>query len=690
MLSFCPRPDEYGIDVHQLPKDRYRIIGRIAAGSMAQVYLAEMRTGRGHPPLEVALKRLRPELQNDHHFVQMFFDEARTASVMDHPNIARIVELGELDGSFFMALEMVYGASLRSISRRLRARREVFPLPVLLRIAVSALRGLGFAHQATDPDGRPLRIVHRDVSPQNILVGYDGDVKLIDFGVAKAERNLHKTMPGLIKGTFAYMAPEQIRGEAIDGRADLFAFSETIYEAATLHHPFFDPPESAKLEALFNQEPFDPGRFVRRFPSRVREVLFKAMAKAPRERFANAEEMSAALEDILRDATATQEDVGDLVKVLFPNSLELLRQGREQRDPELLVRALRVDDPSASTEDIEILEPSIEDPAEPQVLLPPFEPRGLLEAPRTQPEETERIKLSPRPEWSIEARVNSPAGIEAFLTTWTGRFGITRHGILKRSTLDAPRAARDAIIHEARVLALLANCGARALYDAGDHDNRPYLVAEHSPGSSLREIFDHCIRTKNEIPTALTCWLIAELASVLVAVDTMQTPGGEPLGLLLDDLTPSSARITMQGAMQLDDLISSRSRLGTGLTDGAATTAYRPAASEFRESPASRTVYALGVILYESVLVAYLGQTSESLEAIVEHTTSNPYGAWRVPIAIAEPVLAVVTRAIAKNPADRHPNVHAVEIDLHRVLLRLGQPITRTFASSWIARLLAT
>jgi serine/threonine protein kinase len=702
MLSFAPRPEAYGIDMDQAAKERYRIVGRIASGSMAQVYLAELRSGRsGSHTREVVLKRLRPELQADRDFVQMFFDEARTASEMDHPNIARTIELGEIDGSFFMAIELVTGVSLKSVIKRLAERRELFPMPMLLRVASSALQALAHAHEVTDRSGRKLRIVHRDVSPANILVGFDGGVKLVDFGLAKAERNLHKTSPGTIKGTFAYMAPEQIRGDSLDGRADLFALAETIYEAATLHHPFFPSGQSAMIDSVLSQGPIDPARFVRAFPPRVRDLLFRALAREPKDRYSHADVMRAAVEAMLRDTPATEDDVAAFISKLFADRYDLVRDARRKRDIEVLLRGLRVEDPIEI--EIDVLEPV----SEPEIRVPP----ALLEPPRIPlrtltPLPTEDVDVHPSTslglrrllvdpgadtippdgaQWFLEDRLPARPDIEAYLANWTGPFGITRLGVLKRPAREAEPTAWSAIIHEGRLLGALAHPGFRALYEAGEKDGRPFIVVERSHGMSLAQILERCRETKTEMPAAIACWIVAELASIMAAAELALSDRG-PVELALGELSPNIVRITVQGAVQIAELSVARSKLGAGFAVEEVSL-YRPE-RDAMENEKSRVVYALGAILFECVLAAHLGEPGvEPLAVLLSRTCADRMAAWRIPVAISDPVLMVCSQAIAARPVERQANAQALELDLARLLLRLGQPVTRSAVAAWIARL---
>jgi serine/threonine protein kinase len=339
---YGPNPAAAGIDTSIPPEDRYDILGRIAAGGMAEIYLSRMSMGGGER--ECVLKRLMPELQNDHEFVQMFYDEANIASQLVHPNIVQIFELGELDGSLFIAMELLRGVNLRDLLARLHARGEVLPIPLAIRICCNALAGLEYAHNFADKHGRRLNVVHRDVSPQNIIVTYDGVAKLVDFGVAKAEGRLHQTRAGLIKGKFAYMSPEQVSGGAVDGRSDMFALAEVFYELLLQRHPFYAQSDMEVLRAILDKDPPHPCSLDGNFPPQLGEIFVKAMKKAPGDRYQSAAAMQDAMEGYLQESRtpASTSMLARFVKELFADRIEAERVARENRDDDALIDALTV------------------------------------------------------------------------------------------------------------------------------------------------------------------------------------------------------------------------------------------------------------------------------------------------------------------------------------------------------------
>ena len=343
MPSYSPRPSVYGVDTSVSPTERYRIVGRIAMGGMAEIYLSRMMSNAG-VEREVVLKRLLPELQADSEFVQMFHDEATIASQLTHPNIVQIYELGEIDGSMFIAMELLRGVNLRDLLARLHADNRKIPIELGTRICCGALEALAYAHSFADRSGRHLNVVHRDVSPQNIIVTYEGTVKLVDFGVAKAEGKLHQTRAGLVKGKFAYMSPEQISGGTIDGRSDLFALAEVFYELILQRHPFFAETDMDVLRAILDAKPPHPAAIDQSFPSGLADILMKSLRKESEGRYPDAAAFQDALEHFLLEngTPATSIKLGRFVRELFDDRMRMEQKARETGDDDLLIEAMTV------------------------------------------------------------------------------------------------------------------------------------------------------------------------------------------------------------------------------------------------------------------------------------------------------------------------------------------------------------
>jgi serine/threonine protein kinase len=277
---------------------KYMLQRRLATGGMAEIWLAEQR-GPGGFAKELVVKRILPHLANDAKFVEMFLDEARVAAQLTHPNIVQIYDLGEVAGSYFIAMEYIRGHDLELIlNASLRAGGPLDPLAAA-RLIADACAGLDFAHNFADSRGRPMHLVHRDVSPQNILVSDQGQVKLVDFGVAKAATSTHKTQTGAVKGKFAYMSPEQISGKPLDGRSDLFAMGIVLFELLTGRRPFGHDSELMAVTAILHHPPPDVRELNPDVPLELRDIVERALEKDPTRRWQTAEEMQAALEGVL-------------------------------------------------------------------------------------------------------------------------------------------------------------------------------------------------------------------------------------------------------------------------------------------------------------------------------------------------------------------------------------------------------
>lgn len=324
-------------------KGRYEVLGRIASGAMGHVHLARHASEHGSPLGEVAIKRIRPELATDDAIVRMFEDEAEISRRLSHPNIVRILEAGRIpDDGPFLAMELVPGVNLQVLVQRLLDRDRVLPVPLVLDVVSQVLDGLEYAHRALDEDGSPLGVVHRDVSPQNIMVSFTGEVKLFDFGVGKARIKAHQTNPGFLKGKLAYMSPEQIRNGPVDARSDIFSVGVMAYEALVLVHPFYGKTDAMLMRAVMEREPPDPASIDPSFPAELSEILLRALSKVPDARFENARTMREALDRFVSTRVFPPgPSLAELMQDLFQARLRMEARARRRADDEMLVRALR-------------------------------------------------------------------------------------------------------------------------------------------------------------------------------------------------------------------------------------------------------------------------------------------------------------------------------------------------------------
>src|SRR5688572_11352990 len=252
--------------------DRYELLCPIASGGMASVWLARLRGKRGFEKL-VAIKTIKTELITDPRYQEMFLDEARIASGIEHPNVAQILDLGEQDDNLYLVMEWVDGESLAKICRLANKRKRPLPLELALRVMADASAGLHAAHELRASDGAALNVVHRDVSPHNILVTGAGAAKVIDFGVAKAtRRGAADTQSGVVKGKIRYMAPEQVNGQTVDRRSDIWALGMCLHELAIGKPPFDDLGDVDVVRRLMTANP-EPEIDAAVTPEPLRKVL---------------------------------------------------------------------------------------------------------------------------------------------------------------------------------------------------------------------------------------------------------------------------------------------------------------------------------------------------------------------------------------------------------------------------------
>jgi serine/threonine protein kinase len=301
---------------------RYSLLTRLASGGMANVWLARV-DGVGGFQKTVVVKTILPHLADDPEFVRMFIDEALLASRIQHPNVVNIFDLGESHGSYFIAMEYIAGRTLRHVQREVKRSHRAPPPWFVLRIVASACDGLHHAHTMVGDDGKPMPIVHRDVSPENIMVSFAGDTKVLDFGIAKASNMASKTRAGVLKGKHAYMAPEQIEG-AIEGRAphpriDVYSAGVVLYELLTGRRPFRGANELALLRQILDTVPEPPHATCPWVPENLSALVMKAMARSPDERFQSALELRDAIETYLQASRSfpTRGHVANYLQGLF-------------------------------------------------------------------------------------------------------------------------------------------------------------------------------------------------------------------------------------------------------------------------------------------------------------------------------------------------------------------------------------
>nr|HEX4317234.1 serine/threonine-protein kinase [Kofleriaceae bacterium] len=292
---------------------KYSLLDRISSGGMAEVFRARTQDGKLY-----AVKRILPSLAEDESFIKMFVQEARISGQLVHPNIARIYELGRVDGTHFMAMEYVWGKDLTQIRNRLHKLGRKMPLGIACAMMCQALDGLDYAHKKRDGFSRALDVVHRDCSPHNMLVAYSGDVKIIDFGIAKAKSSIVKTV-GVLKGKFAYMSPEQTTGKSIDRRSDIFSTGIVLYEILTSQRLFVGDSDFAVLERVRTADIRPITEAMPDLPADVAKVAMTALAADREKRYQWASDMRADLERVV--GVASRGELSAWVCELFADDI---------------------------------------------------------------------------------------------------------------------------------------------------------------------------------------------------------------------------------------------------------------------------------------------------------------------------------------------------------------------------------
>jgi serine/threonine-protein kinase len=306
---------------------KYRLLARLGTGGMAEVLLGRLDGPAGFSK-HFAIKRMRPELTAHREFVELFLEEARTASLLSHPNICQVNELSTAGGDYFMVLEYLEGVPVSSVLVKALAHPRSLPVPFLVGIAQQACEGLHYAHEMADERGQPYHIIHRDISPPNLFVTVDGVVKVLDFGISKSRDSLVKTLTGQIRGKFSYMSPEQLRGEKLDRRSDVFSLGIVLFELLTGRRLFRRKSRLEVFKAVV-KEPIPPASEWRSdLPSGLASVLDSALARDRNRRFDTARAFGEALGGSIRSlgGPMSAQTVGVRIRAEFHGELEARRQ----------------------------------------------------------------------------------------------------------------------------------------------------------------------------------------------------------------------------------------------------------------------------------------------------------------------------------------------------------------------------
>lgn len=310
---------------------KYTLLNRIAVGGMAEVFLARQEGLEGFEKT-ICIKRIRPHLSSQPNFVRMFLNEAKLAAQLNHPNVVQIYDLGRVNDSYFIAMEYISGRDMSRIIPKAEKAGIPFPMIYALRIASNVCEGLYYAHTKGDAYGNPLNVVHRDITPENILVSFNGTVKIVDFGIAKANTQLEQTRAGEIKGKLSYMSPEQCMGHVLDARSDIFSFGSVIYEWITGYKLFTGENEMAILKSIIDGKIYPPSYFKEDVPEAVERILMKALDKDKSKRYQSAWEMQFDIDTYLASSEFTPSNIhlSNFLKQIFGDEIE--------REKELLLK----------------------------------------------------------------------------------------------------------------------------------------------------------------------------------------------------------------------------------------------------------------------------------------------------------------------------------------------------------------
>jgi serine/threonine-protein kinase len=298
---------------------RFELMLEMGSGGMATLYLARIRGPQNFEKL-IAIKKIHDHLSSEQEFVEMFLDEARISAMIHHPNVVQIFDLGSIDGAYFIAMEYVHGQDLAQLLRAvLRTQNKTYSWVHAARMVADAANGLHAAHELENQDGRPMGLVHRDISPQNILVGYDGHVKVVDFGIAFAAEKISQTGVGTLKGKASYMSPEQSRGEKVDRRSDIFALGILLFEGSCMKRLFREETEAGTLLRVGAADVPRPRSVRPDLPAELEKIILRCLARNPDERYDTAADLALALEQLLvsRGEVLGPAQISQLMSELF-------------------------------------------------------------------------------------------------------------------------------------------------------------------------------------------------------------------------------------------------------------------------------------------------------------------------------------------------------------------------------------
>jgi serine/threonine-protein kinase len=352
---------------------KYQIIAQLSVGGMAELFLG-FTSGRGGFRKYVAIKRILPHVRSHEAFVRMFLDEARITAALSHPNIAQVYELGEEPDGLFLAMEFIAGRNLDQLAGAYERRQQPIPLGLSVAVMRDVCLALHSAHTFTDPSGQPSPIVHRDVAQKNVMVTYDGVVKLLDFGIAKARDSLERTRAGMVKGTAGYMSPEQVRGDPLDGRSDLFSVGVVLWELVTGQRLFDAKTPREEMTSILDRPVPPPRHPSEPMPEELSAVILKTLERDSKKRFQTGKELARALElaagRILFDADQRSAVMRELFADKMEITRELLESAKSVAESGPMVALLQKAEPVKKVEQAKKAEPAKKKEAPPKTEAP--------------------------------------------------------------------------------------------------------------------------------------------------------------------------------------------------------------------------------------------------------------------------------------------------------------------------------
>jgi serine/threonine protein kinase len=460
---------------------------RLGVGGMAEVFRAVISGAEGFYR-ELAIKRIRPDLYGNPEFEQMFVDEARIAAKLNHPNITQIFDFDHIGNFYYIAMEYVHGKDLSSFAKQVINNQSYVPVEIAIHIVLQVLAGLRYAHEKTE-GGRPLGIIHRDISPGNILISYDGDVKLTDFGIAKAIISAAQTKTGELKGKYSYMSPEQIKHQPVDARSDLFSIGAVFYEILTGQHAFRDSSDYLTLDKIVKGEFLSASKINPKIPGKLNAILSKSLATDPAERFQSAAEMIKAIEEVTQQLklfpTATK--LADYIREIFPDD--------SQQEPEPFFGKYRLRKSLRSTAATEVFLGEKIDSSSFHRLL--------------------AIKRV-RPEFAVNTELNND------------------------------------FIEYAKVAATLHHPNIAQIIDADRTGNIPFVAMEYVPGQILEPVIQRLVEEKLEIPLETTLHIADELLKGLSYAHKKRL-SNTSAGIVHGHIHPNNVLVSYDGDILLAD-----------------------------------------------------------------------------------------------------------------------------------------